>query len=156
MKFPRVLLLTFCVVVLAASTALASDLAGLVAQVDVFKGASPAQARTIAAKCKSFQAAKDQHLIKKDTQAKALFMLQSGQGKVRFKGKIVDTFGPGRVTGEMGFVGGGKAQADVFMSQAGVVATISWPDLRALLDADPKLGYLVMENIARKIAGYSR
>ena len=136
-------------------TALAADHLDQLSQVDIFKGLSKAQLEKLAGVVQTRKVKQGDFLIRLKTPVSQLFALRSGAATVRLAdGKIAQRVKPGIIVGELELVSGKPATADVFMDSDGEVMIIDYKALRPLMDADPAMGYRIMENIAIRISGY--
>ena len=150
------IVLVFACLAFAGPAWSAGDAAGLLAETDVFKGLPGPQLESVAGLVASRQAEKGECLIRTGEPVAHLFFLKSGEGAVCLAdGTELARVGPGYVVGEMELVSGKPPTADVVMKTSGEVLTVEFDALRKLMDADPALGYRVMENIALKVCSYA-
>jgi CRP/FNR family transcriptional regulator len=69
---------------------------------------------------------------------------------------ILDVVGKGGVVGDMAIVEDGERTACAAAIDDTVAVTISWEDFSHLLQQSPKLGFVMMELMARRLAGMQR
>jgi CRP-like cAMP-binding protein len=86
-----------------------------------------------------------------------LFVMKTGKADVILKtGAVAAVAGPGTTLGEMEFVDGQPASANVVVSIDAEIVEFDPASLRDLLQNQPSIGYRVMGNMARKISSQFR
>ncbi len=93
--------------------------------------------------------------------AERVYLLLKGRVKiyqVAENGKeiILDVVGKGGVVGDMAIVEDGERTACASAIDETVAVSISWEDFSHLLQQSPKLGFAMMELMARRLAGMQR
>lgn len=69
---------------------------------------------------------------------------------------ILDVVGKGDVVGDMAIVEGGERTACAQAIDETVAVSISWEDFSHVVQRSPKLGFVMMELMARRLAGMQR
>lgn len=129
----------------------------VLAKADIFKGLSAGQLDRVAALAKLQKLKSGEKFIQHGRNMERIFVLASGRAKVVLKsGEVAVQVGPGTTLGEMELADGMPASATVQMDGPGSAVVIEMHALRKTMAADPKLGYLVMSGVARKISGQLR
>ncbi len=70
--------------------------------------------------------------------------------------EVLDTLHPGQLCGELAFVDGSPRSATVKADVETEIFTLPHDKLNEAMEKDPKLGYLMMRNVATIIAGKLR
>lgn len=127
------------------------------AAADVFKGISSQQLDAVTALGRIQRLAAGETFIQHGRHTGKIFVLKTGKAKVILtSGKEAAEVGYGTTLGEVELADGKPATATVRMSSAGSAVVIDMTSLREAMLKDPVLGYTVMSNVARKIAGLLR
>lgn len=148
--------LVLLLLLLAAMPARADERRAALAGSDLFAGIPGEAAADLAALSTLRQATAGEVLIRQGEANHRVVVFASGRAEVVVGGKTVAAIGPGVATGEISILDGKPATADVVMAEAGAVVEIGAEALHRYLDANPAVGYRVMENLALKIVGYLR
>jgi RimJ/RimL family protein N-acetyltransferase len=91
-------------------------------------------------------------LIREGGNADCLYILVEGEAEARSGGNLLAKLGEGKIFGEMGLVEQTKRSADVVISQPSKVIEIQIPRLVRLMELHPRLGFIVMQNLARGLS----
>jgi hypothetical protein len=91
-------------------------------------------------------------LVREGEQADYLYILVSGEAQVLKNGKRITALQAGNLIGDMALVDKYPRSADVVLTQPSTVITIEIQRLERLLDAYPRLGYIVAMNLARGLS----
>ncbi len=123
------------------------------AAADLFQGLKSSQVKQVAALGKVRKLAAGETFIHYDRHMKTIFVLIAGKAKVILKsGEVAAEVGPGTTLGEMELADQMPASASVQMKGKGAAVVVPMAALRSLMRVDPKLGLVVMTNVAKKIS----
>jgi CRP-like cAMP-binding protein len=78
-----------------------------------------------------------------------MYVVLEGQAEVRVNGKLVATLPEGSLVGEIEFLDGLPASADVIVLKETRLIEINNAALTSLMRKQPRLGYVLMSEIAR-------
>ncbi len=96
------------------------------------------------------------HLIREGDDTDRIYILVDGEARAMSKGRVLATLQPGVIFGEMGLVEQGKRSADVVLTAPSRVIQIEIGRLGRLMESHPRLGYVVMQNLARSLSNKLR
>lgn len=96
------------------------------------------------------------HLIRKGDATESIFLLGDMSASVVIDGSEVAILQPGATVGEMGLLEKAPRSADVFLSEGGTVIEIEIPRLERLMEQRPRLGHVVMRNLAAGLSAKLR
>ncbi len=151
------LMMSVLLVAACVSGARAADTAAALAGSDLFAALAPAEVERLGALAEVRSFASGATLMKRGERIDAIYILEAGTAEVRLAdGRAVASVGKGVTLGEMEFADGGPLSASVVMTAPGEAILIDAARLRAFLEANPAVGYRVMDNIARKISANLR
>jgi CRP-like cAMP-binding protein len=91
-------------------------------------------------------------LIREGDAADRLFQLVDGRAEARSGDRVLGMLGADAVFGEMGLVESAPRSADVVITEESRVIQIEIDQLERLMDRQPRLGHLVMRNLARGLS----
>lgn len=92
-------------------------------------------------------------LIREGEMADILYILADGEAEVRAKdGSVLATLGSGQIFGEMGLIEQTVRSSDVFLTKPSQVIEIQITRLERLMHSHPRLGFLVISNIASSLS----
>jgi CRP/FNR family transcriptional regulator, cyclic AMP receptor protein len=95
------------------------------------------------------QGAKGEQIIFQDTAMKQMVILLDGQASVRVNGKQVAELSGEILLGEIEFLDGAAASADVFLLSDTDYIALDNAVLNQIMETHPRLGYRVIREIAR-------
>lgn len=95
-------------------------------------------------------------LVRQGERAEHLYILVEGSAEARIGGRTVGVLSTGHIFGEMGLVEDTTRNADVVLTAPSKVIEIAIPRLERLMQARPRLGYLVARNLARSLSAKLR
>jgi ribosomal protein S18 acetylase RimI-like enzyme len=95
---------------------------------------------------------KGERLIRQDGSGDRLFIVVSGMMQARVGRKEVGRIGPGEIVGEMALLDDQPRSADVISLEDAEVVEILRSDLIRLVERRPRLGAVVMRNLATNLA----
>ncbi len=91
-------------------------------------------------------------LAREGDRADKIYIIVDGQAEARSGGDVLGSLGAGEIFGEMGLLEKTTRAADVILTRASKVIEIDMGRLERLTEARPRLGKLVMENLARGLS----
>lgn len=141
---------------LLAPPALAGEAEDALAAAEMFRDLTPLALAEIAAFSSLRPTTPGEMLIRQGADNDRLLLIAAGTAEVRSGAAVLATIAAGATVGEISFVDGRPATADVVAGVPGKVLEIPARPLRAYFARDPASGYRVMENIARQISRYYR
>lgn len=127
------------------------------AQFTIFEGLTPEESGTILQCCEMTTARKGQQVIKAGEFADSLFLVLSGRIEVRFKVEHLyasveiplDIIRRGEVCGWSALIPPHKYTLNAYATEDSEFLRIERADLQYCCEADTRLGYVVMRNIAQ-------
>lgn len=125
----------------------------------VFQGLDEGELERIEALCERKQFPEGALIVEEDGRGGQVFLLLTGRVDIEirppFDGKRaqkIATLRSGELFGEVSLVDGFLRSANARAAEACSVLSIDDSKLRAVMDADPALGFKVMKNLARILA----
>lgn len=91
-------------------------------------------------------------LVREGELADGLFVMVSGTAEVRSEGQVLGQIGPGEVFGEMGLLEQTRRSADVVLTGDSKLIQFEMNKLLRLVESRPRLGTIVMRNLARGLS----
>ncbi len=91
-------------------------------------------------------------LIRQGEDTDQIYILVDGAAEARSAGRTLGRIDPGAIFGEMGLVEHTKRSADVVLTENARVIEIPITRLTRLMEAHPRLGYVVMQNLAGSLS----
>jgi hypothetical protein len=91
-------------------------------------------------------------LVREGDTADRLYLLLSGIAQVHSNRAVIGSLEPGTIFGEMALLEGGTRTADVVLTEEARVAEVPLSALERLMEANPRLGYRVMRNLASSLS----
>ncbi|MCF8092586.1 MAG: cyclic nucleotide-binding domain-containing protein [Desulfotignum sp.] len=135
----------------------AGTMVDFLAGTDCFQGLTQTELRAVAALGTVVPHKAGDQFITYGVPINRLFVMKTGKADVILKtGAVVAVAGPGTTLGEMEFVDGQPASANVVASIDAETIEFDPASLRDLLKNQPSIGHRVMGNMARKISGQLR
>jgi anti-anti-sigma regulatory factor len=127
-----------------------------IADFDLFEGASAAQIETIAALLQQESLPAGAVLCLQGDPADRMWMLRSGAVSVRLgksvSGPRIAAYGPGTTIGEMALIDDKPRSASVIADEPVELCVLTRDAYREILCADPEIGPLIFQNIARDLS----
>ncbi|MBM3325407.1 MAG: cyclic nucleotide-binding domain-containing protein [Calditrichaeota bacterium] len=107
--------------------------------------------------------ARGAEIIREDSKSRDLFVICKGRVSIRLslptevgKEEIIYTMRDGQIFGELSLVDGSPRSATVRAEEEVITCQFDFKKLSALLDEKPRIGYLLMRNIASIISARVR
>jgi signal-transduction protein with cAMP-binding, CBS, and nucleotidyltransferase domain len=151
--------LTVCVFALACGTfsgdlsaadkRAGTELSRAIGQAKLFAGLTDKEKAALEAAATLRHGKKGEHIIEQGTSSGKMFIVLEGQAEVRIDGKIVAALPDQPLVGEVEFLDGGAASGDVVLSQDTDLIALNNAALGDLMKKQPRLGYVLMSEIAR-------
>ena len=95
-------------------------------------------------------------LVAQGSVVEDMTVLIQGALEVRADGHVIARLRPGQFVGEMSFITGEKASADVIATEPSIVVSCSQASLHELLDAKPALALKIRAALGRDVVGKLR
>ena len=92
---------------------------------------------------------KGEHIIEQGKSLDRMFVILEGQSEVRVNGKLVATIPEQSLVGEIEFLDKLPARADVFILKETYLIELNNAVLASLMKKQPRMGYVLMSEIAR-------
>lgn len=149
--FVAVLIMTFGLA--GAGTGLAGQPDGALAKalsgVDLFSELTDAQRDSLAPAARLHRGKAGERLIRQGSAMGRMLVVLDGEADVRIDGKSFVTLTGQVLLGEIEFLDGRPATADVVLLKAADYIVLDNAELNRIMEAHPRIGYLVMREIAR-------
>ena len=125
----------------------------------ILEGLTPEETDAIAQRCEITSVKKGEKVFEADQYAHSLFLVRSGKIELRFNvvylsGLVripLETIGAGGVCGWSAMIPRHSYTLNAFATEDSELLQIRQSDLQDLCEANTRLGYIVMKNIARII-----
>ena len=140
----------------AAEVAEASALTRLLAQVKLFEGLTDAERDIMKAAAGLRHGRAGERIIRQGEALDRMFIILEGQAEVRKGGKRILTLSGQSLVGELEFLDKLPASADVLLLEETDLIELNYVALSRLMEKQPRLGYVLMREIARIEAGRLR
>jgi CRP/FNR family transcriptional regulator/CRP/FNR family cyclic AMP-dependent transcriptional regulator len=123
--------------------------------VSIFKGLSDSQLRMLSGICKIVQYSGSDVIFTQDEINESLFMVLNGEVEVRIGERMIPVGKvlPGDVLGEISLVEGMPHSATAVSVNNTRLIAMSSRDFEVLIQRYPRIGMIVMRNIARSLGG---
>jgi CRP/FNR family transcriptional regulator, cyclic AMP receptor protein len=130
-------------------------------RVEIFAGLSDEELLRVADICKALRLPADKTLFSEGDEGDELYVIHDGSVRVMINTRAADgTVAPstinmlydGQCFGEMILLGSGARSATVVAAEPTTLIVIREPDFRALCEANPRIGYTVIRNLAQDLA----
>ena len=95
---------------------------------------------------------KGTRLIREGGETDMIYIIVDGEAEARHDGQALAKLGSGKIFGEMGLLEDTKRSADVVLTRESKVIEIRIARLERLMATYPRLGYVVMQNLARGLS----
>ena len=133
----------------AERTASATEQAGTLAAVNVFAQLTDAE-RSILKGAATLQSGKTgERIITQGMAMKRMTVIMTGEADVFINKKKIVTLKGQVLVGEIEFLDGKTATADVILKQDSDLVVLDNARLRAIMDKHPRIGYVLMHEIAK-------
>ncbi len=140
---------TFAAHSFAAEKIRASELSRALAQAKLFAGLTEKE-RTALKSVAAFRYGREgERIIEQGKPLDRMFIVLKGQAEVRVNGKVVATLPEQSLVGEIEFLDGLPASADVVIFKDTRLIELNYAELTGLMKKQPRLGYVLMSEIAR-------
>lgn len=133
--------------------------AGFLADSAVCKGFDEAEVAEIAEICKPARFQAGEVIVAEDARGRDLYFIRSGRAQINLSGPSArDDAGaitkclPGEVFGELGFIDGARRSTWVVAIDDLDAIQLNWDDFSQLIEANAKIGYKFIYNLALVIA----
>ncbi len=97
-----------------------------------------------------------EQLVARGSVVEDMTVLLQGALEVRADGRVIARLRPGQFVGEMSFITGEKASADVIASEPSIVVSCSQASLHELLEAKPAMALKIRAALGRDVVGKLR
>jgi CRP-like cAMP-binding protein len=144
-----VMLTTFAANSFAADKAKALDLSKALGQVKLFEGLTEKERAALESAATLRHCKENERIIEQGKTLDRMYVVLEGQAEVRVNGKLVATLPEGSLVGEIEFLDGLPASADVIVLKETRLIEINNAALTSLMRKQPRLGYVLMSEIAR-------
>lgn len=144
-----VILGVFAVHSLAAEAAKPLDLSKALAQVKLFAGLTAADRGALKAAAKLRRGKAGELIVQQGKVMDRMFIILEGGAEVRVNGKQVTTLSGQPLVGEIEFLDMLPASADVLLLEEADLLELNYAALTRLMEKQPRLGYMLMREIAR-------
>ncbi len=133
----------------AAEKVRASELSRALAQAKLFAGLTDKE-RTVLKSVATLRYGREgERIIEQGKPLDRMFIVLKGQAEVRVSGKVVATLPEQSLVGEIEFLDGLPASADVVIFSDTRLIELNYAELTSLMKKHPRLGYVLMSEIAR-------
>ena len=126
-----------------------SPLSRALDQAKLFRGLTETERTTLASVASLRHGRKGEHIIQQGKFSGAMFIILQSRSEVRINGKTVVTLPVEALVGEIEFLDGLAATADVILLEKTDLIALNNKALAELMERQPRLGYLLMGEIAR-------
>jgi CRP-like cAMP-binding protein len=144
-----VMLTTFAANSFAADKVKALELSKALSQVKLFEGLTEKERAALESAATLRQCKENERIIEQGKTLDRMYVVLEGQAEVRVNGKLVATLPEGSLVGEIEFLDGLPASADVIVLKETRLIEINNAALTSLMRKQPRLGYVLMSEIAR-------
>ncbi len=126
-----------------------SPLSRALGQAKLFSGLSETERAALEPAASLRHGRKGEHIIQQGKPSGAMFVILQGRAEVRIDGKVLVTLPAQALVGEIEFLDGLAATADVILLEETDLLALNNKALAELMERQPRLGYLLMGEIAR-------
>lgn len=133
----------------AADKAAGAELSKAISQAKLFAGLTDKEKTALQAAASLRHGKKGERIIEQGKSSGAMFIVLESKAEVRANGKLVATLPDQSLVGEVEFLDGQPASGDVVISKDTPLIVLDNAKLRDLMKKQPRLGYLLMNEIAR-------
>lgn len=125
------------------------ELSGALRQAKLFAGLTDKERSALKSAVTLRHFKKGERIIEQGKSLGRMFIVLGSRAEVMVKGKLVATLPEQSLVGEIEFLDGLPASADVVVSGDGRVLQLNNAALASLMKKQPRLGYVLMSEIAR-------
>ncbi|MBN2539332.1 MAG: cyclic nucleotide-binding domain-containing protein, partial [Deltaproteobacteria bacterium] len=118
-------------------------------QVRLFEGLTDIERDILRSAATLKKCKKDEIIIKQGKPLERMFIILEGQAEIRVNGEVVATLPEGSLVGEVEFLDKLPASADVVVLRESTLIELNNAWLANLMEMHPRLGYVLMSEIAR-------
>jgi len=133
----------------AADEGKALALSKALAQVKLFAGLTDAEREALKAAATLRRGKAGERIIQQGKALDRMFIILEGQAEVRVNGKHLVTFFGQPLVGEIEFLDMLPATADVLLLKETDLMELNYASLTGLIENQPRMGYVLMREIAR-------
>jgi signal-transduction protein with cAMP-binding, CBS, and nucleotidyltransferase domain len=133
----------------AEDEANASALSKALVQVKLFAGLTDAERDALKSAATLRRGKAGERIIEQGKAMGRMFIVLEGQAEVRVNGKHIVTLSGQPLVGEIEFLDTLPASADVFLVQEADIIELDHAALTGLMEKQPRLGYVLMREIAK-------
>ena len=139
---------TFSADLYAADKADGSELSRAISQAKLFAGLTDKEKAALEAAASLRHGKKGERIIAEGKSSGTMFIVLESQAEVRANGKLVATLPEQSLVGEVEFLDGLPASGDVVISKDTSLIVLDNAKLSDLMKKQPRLGYVLMNEIA--------
>jgi CRP-like cAMP-binding protein len=130
-------------------------------KVEILDGLTTDDLIKVAGICKALRVPEDHAIFQEGDDGDELYIIHEGSVHLKITARndvgeltlsTILTIGPGQCFGELVLLQGIGRTATPVAAEPTTLITIREPDFRALCDANPRIGYAVMRNLAQDLA----
>ncbi len=130
-------------------------------RVEIFGGLTDEELLKVADSCKALRIPAGKTIFDEGDEGDEMYVIHEGSVRVMINTRAADgTVGPstinslysGQCFGEMSLLGSGSRSATIVATEQATLIVIREPDFRVLCDASPRIGYVVIRNLAQDLA----
>jgi len=140
---------TFSAGLFAADKAAGAELSRAISQAKLFAGLTDKEKAALEAAASLRRGKKGEGIIAQGKSSGAMFIVLDGQAEIRVNGKLVATLPDQSLVGEIEFLDGLPPSGDVVISKDTSLIALDNAALGGLMKKQPRLGYVLMHEIAR-------
>jgi len=136
-----------------------ADKVALLRTAGLIKDMSQEESETLAGIAEERQFARGSVILREDSKTRDLFVICSGRVSIRLslptesgREEVIYTMRDGQIFGELALVDGSPRSATVRAEEDLTTCTYDYDKLNKLLDEHPRIGYLLMRNVASIIS----
>ena len=129
--------------------------AGFLADSAVCKGFDEAEVAGIAEICRTVRFQAGEVIVAEDARGRDLYFIRSGRAQINLSGPsarddagVITKCFPGQVFGELGFIDGARRSTWVVAIDDMDAIQLNWEDFSQLIEANAKIGYKFIYNLA--------
>lgn len=127
----------------------ASELSRALSQAKLFAGLTDKERAVLKSVAALRYGREGERIIEQGKPLDRMFIVLKGQAEVRVNGKVVATLPEQSLVGEIEFLDGLPASADVVIFKDTRLIELNYAELTSLMKKQPRLGYVLMSEIAR-------
>ena len=147
---PALLFFLVCsIAVLADNTPSHGPVVLALQQVPLFAGLNDSQLRKVAEIAELRQGQKGEHIITQGKRIGKMSVSLDSKVQIRIDGKLIVVLPVNSLVGEIEFLIDVPATADVVLNKNSRVLVLEHGALRKMMDANPRIGYVLMDGFAR-------